>query len=83
MTDYRVVYVNAPRNSDRQAIGRAIEDECDRSAREGWFLDETIPDLEQGTTCGVWLVFASGDDAVADLPEVVLAERIIAEEQSQ
>ena len=78
MTDYRVVYIEMQAGVDGHTVGNRIEKECDRSAQEGWYLDETIPDVENGTTRGIWLVFASEDeDATNSL--VMQAERIVEE----
>ncbi len=81
MTDYHVTYIEAPPDGDRAEVARRIEAACDNSASEGWYLDELLPDVENGTTRGVWLIFASGEDLLTTSPEAAAAEKIISENQ--
>jgi hypothetical protein len=79
MPDYRVIYVEATSGEDREVISVRIERQCNLLSAEGWLLYETIPDVESGTTRGVWLVFevADDDDDVREPGAVAEAEQIL------
>jgi hypothetical protein len=81
MPDYRVIYVEATGGEDRELISVRIERQCNLSSAEGWLLYETIPDVESGTTRGVWLVFEveddDDDDDVREPGAVAEAEQIL------
>ena len=77
MTDYRVVHVRIAAEDDRTEASSRIEKECDNAAREGWYLNSVVPDVRDGTTSGMWLFFATGDDAHDDLPAVTVATEIL------
>ena len=77
MTDYRVLHITVAAGEDRGGISARIEKECDNAAREGWYLDTVIPDIANGATAGMWLVFGTADDAVASDPAVATAAEII------
>lgn len=83
MTDYHVVYIETASDQDRHTISARIETACDNSAKEGWYLDETIADVAGGTTRGIWLVFVSGEEETAEGEFVAAAEEILSEREDR
>ena len=76
-SDYHVVYIDIGTDEDRLEVAVRIERECDREAAEGWYLDETINDMVNGDTRGVWLVFTAEEtseqsDVIAEAEEIIL-----------
>jgi hypothetical protein len=78
MTDYRIVHVQIPMDDGGVATAARVERECDNAAREGWYLHSVIPEMMEGTTRGMWLVFAAAEDeGHADAPAVAVANEIL------
>jgi hypothetical protein len=77
MTDYRVIHMEIAVGADRAETSAHIEKECDNAAREGWYLNMIVPDLIDGTTRGLWLIFAAAEDEAGDRPIVAAAAEIL------
>lgn len=86
MTDYRVVHMPVAVDDDRSDASARLERECDNAAREGWYLFSVVADVRGGTTSGMWLFFATADEAHDDVAAVAVATEILthaADEGSQ
>ena len=77
MTDYRVIHLDVPVGEDRAETSARIERECDHAAREGWYLSTVVPDLAEGTTRGLWLIFAAADEDLTEDVAVATATEIL------
>jgi len=77
MTDYHVVHVEIAAGEHRTEASARIEKECDNAAREGWFLHTVVPDLIDGSTRGLWLVFATSDEEISDGAALATATQIL------
>ena len=76
MTDYHVVHIDAVQERGAQTGGR-VERECNVAAREGWFLHSIVPELADGSTRGLWLVFATSDEEIGEGEAVATAAEIL------
>jgi hypothetical protein len=47
------------------------------AAREGWFLHSIVPELLDGSTRGLWLIFATDEDDVGGGEAVATATEIL------
>jgi hypothetical protein len=76
MTDYHVVHIDVARDCGAETGGR-IQKECSVAAREGWFLHSIVPELLDGSTRGLWLVFATEGDDIGGGEAVATATEIL------
>jgi hypothetical protein len=77
MTDYHVVHLEIASGEQRTGASVRIQRECAIAAREGWYLHSVVPDLIEGSTRGLWLVFATADDGLSDDAAVATAAEIL------
>jgi hypothetical protein len=77
MTDYHVIHLDVPAGEERAETSARIERECDHAAREGWYLSTVIPDVVAGTTRGLWLVFAAGEENMTEGAAVATVNEIL------
>ena len=82
-TDYRVLHIDVAPAEDRCTTGARIERECDAAACEGWHLNSVVPALVDGTTRGLWLIFAAADDEVPGGSAIVAATEILTHSSSE